>query len=126
MDTRAMEAYAAQLKKITERSDEMMERVADKVAMGFIRTAKQETPVKTGNLRRSWDVDGIDHKGYRTDVTVINPVEYAEYVDKGHRAGKSGWVEGRYMTDKGEEAVERNAERWARPIINSWLGGVMK
>lgn len=123
MDIEELIEYERAIDAMIKKSDEMVERIAEKYAAGYIRAAKKATPVDTGNLRRSWDVDDISHNGDRTDITIINAAEYAEYVDKGHRAGKSGWVEGKFMTTKAAEACDRNGARWARPIIKEWLGG---
>ena len=38
-------------------------------------------------------------------VTIKNPVEYAQYVEYGHRTRKGGWVEGRFMLTISEQEV---------------------
>ena len=42
-------------------------------------------------------------------VEIINPVEYASYVEFGHRTVSGGWVEGRYMLTISEEKLKRIA-----------------
>ena len=64
---------------------------------------------KGGTLRRGWGAkNGKAGREYAQSLTVtksgntymveiINPVEYASYVEFGHRTVSGGWVEGRYM-----------------------------
>lgn len=76
---------------------------------------------KGGTLRRGWGAkNGSAGKQYAQSLTVtkagnnymveiINPVEYASYVEFGHRTVNGGWVEGRYMLTISEEKLKRIA-----------------
>ena len=76
---------------------------------------------KGGTLRRGWGAkSGKDAAGYAQSLTVtktgeeyrieiINPVEYASYVEFGHRTVNGGWAEGRYMLTISEEKLRRIA-----------------
>lgn len=51
-----------------------------------------------GHLRRNWNLDGCTKEGDAYVVTISNNVEYASYVENGHRtADHSGWVEGQFF-----------------------------
>ena len=51
-----------------------------------------------GHLRRNWILDGCTKEGDAYVVTISNNVEYASYVENGHRtADHSGWVEGQFF-----------------------------
>lgn len=42
-------------------------------------------------------------------ITVINPVEYAKFVNYGHRTrGGKGWVEGYFFVEKAEKYINNN------------------
>lgn len=85
--------------------------------------AEGETPVDTGQLRKNWKIDDGVKRGWNYTVTIENPVEYASYVEYGHRPrgkdlaprtrssgyrrGKNTkewkpvvWVEGKWMLHK--------------------------
>ncbi|MCY9658121.1 HK97 gp10 family phage protein [Paenibacillus chondroitinus] len=66
------------------------------------------TPVLTGELRRGWSIGPIQHVGSQIQIEIINPVEYAMYVEYGHRTkDHKGWVEGRFMLTTSIEELER-------------------
>jgi phage gpG-like protein len=78
---------------------------------------------KGGTLRRGWtgklsQSSGATYAaslpvqkiGSTYTIEVINPVEYASYVEFGHRKrGGKGWVEGRYFLTLSEQELERIA-----------------
>lgn len=76
---------------------------------------------KGGTLRRGWGAkNGSAGKEYAQSLTVtktgndymveiINPIEYASYVEFGHRTVNGGWVEGRYMLTVSEEKLKKIA-----------------
>ena len=44
-------------------------------------------------------------------IQIINPVEYASYVEFGHRTRSGGWVDGKYMLTISEERLKQIAPR---------------
>ena len=74
---------------------------------------------KGGTLRRGWTGGKnqsatsyagnlkVNHYGGVYVIDIINPVEYASYVEFGHRTrGGEGWVEGKYMLTISELEVQ--------------------
>ncbi len=71
-----------------------------------------------GTLRNAWTILPIEQHGNEYVVTIINPTEYASYVEYGHRQkpgryvpalGKSlkaGWVKGRFMLTASLQELE--------------------
>lgn len=58
------------------------------------RTVKGRTPVDTGNLRRGWNVANAGVMA----IELFNNVEYAPFVENGHRTrGGGGWVPGQFF-----------------------------
>ena len=98
------------------------------------------TGKKGGTLRRGWtgSKGQASAKGYAEDmkvnhfgdtyvVEIVNPVEYASYVEYGHRtANHSGWVKGQFMMTISEQELERIAPAVLEAKIKKYLGGVMK
>lgn len=77
---------------------------------------------KGGTLRRGWtggknssavayaDSLTIHHFGDAYVIEIINPVEYASYVEFGHRtANHKGWVNGRFMLTISEQEIQQAA-----------------
>ncbi len=66
-----------------------------------------------GTLRRGWSQGGrykIYHSASACMIEINNPVEYASYVEYGHRtANHTGWVPGHFMMTISVEEIQRNA-----------------
>lgn len=58
------------------------------------RTVEGRTPVDTGSLRRGWNVANAGVMA----IELYNNVEYAPFVENGHRTrGGGGWVPGQFF-----------------------------
>lgn len=58
-------------------------------------------------------------------IQIINPVEYASYVEFGHRTKSGGWVEGRYMLTISEEQLKQISPAVLQRMINKKLHEVL-
>lgn len=59
------------------------------------------------------------------EIQIINPVEYASYVEFGHRTRSGGWVEGRYMLTISEEQLKQISPAVLQRMINKKLHEVL-
>ncbi|MDR2943641.1 MAG: HK97 gp10 family phage protein [Methanosarcinales archaeon] len=128
--------------------DEFMRAVAKEFATRFLRLVVKGTPVgiypsgsgKTGGtLRRGWtaqqsgsvsrfvDSLSIRFDGENYTVEIVNDVDYASYVEFGHRTpnGK-GWVSGRFMMTKSEIIANREFPKIAEKKMLEFLKRQMK
>lgn len=140
VDFSQLEAFQKKLEKLP---DEQLQRfitaVSKELAARLIQKVQGYTPVGQypagsgkvgGTLRRGWtgkkDMDAVMYamtlpvvkQGSGYIIKVINPVEYASYVEYGHRQQpgrfvpalgkrlKKGWVEGRFMLTRSEMELE--------------------
>lgn len=130
VDISELVEFQKKLELISEKEREVVIRkITNEAAMRLLGKVRPRTPVgiypaesgKTGGtLRRGWNVKNIKLEkidgGYQ--VKIINPVEYASYVEYGHRQTpgrfvpaigkrlKKGWVEGKFMLTKSEAELE--------------------
>lgn len=58
-------------------------------------------------------------------IQIINPVEYASYVEFGHRTVSGGWVEGQYMLTISEEQLKQISPAVLQRMINKKLHEVL-
>lgn len=90
-----------------------------------------------GTLRRGWTsnknateyVNSLDiqHTGDAYIITITNPVEYASYVEYGHRtANHRGWVEGNFMLTISENEINQAAPQILQKKLTSYLKGIIK
>lgn len=75
----------------------LSEQVLYELANRVLRRTKQKTPVDTGHLRRNWMLGSVTRHGDYMEIEIYNNVEYAGFIEYGHRKPKGGFVQGRYM-----------------------------
>ncbi|BDR66976.1 phage protein [Clostridium tetani] len=77
------------------------------------RKIKKRTPVDSGHLRRNWQVGNVEKRGNAYVVEIFNNLEYASYVEYGHRTrDHKGWVEGRFMATISMQEIERQLPKF--------------
>lgn len=92
-----------------------------------------------GTLRRGWtnesDMDfssyaqslSVEHKGTLYIIEIINPVDYASYVELGHRTkNHKGWVAGQFMLTISEEELQDATPRILEKKIVDMFKDVFK
>lgn len=110
-----------QVKEFRIASGQIHDKVANRIALLAIRKVKKMTPVgETGDLRNNWK-HHVVKKGDEYIIVIYNQVEYASYVELGHRIVREGvtvgWVEGRFMLKLTMEAMEKIAARmWKNEV----------
>lgn len=126
-DVNQLKAFQKSLQEaIDHGTGEVAKRCVNGLAQMLLAGAQNDTPVVTGTLRRGWKATPAVGKGDRYSATVYNDVEYAEYVEYGHRtANKAGWVEGRMMMTSNEKKVNDKADVIIRSAANTYLQEVL-
>ena len=114
-----------------EQVDIFIDACAKELAARLLAKVIKRTPVgdypnssgkKGGTLRRGWtggknssavayaDSLTIHHFGDAYVIEIVNPVEYASYVEFGHRTrNHKGWVNGRFMLTISEQEIQQAA-----------------
>lgn len=145
-DIRGLKELQEELNKLQD-PDQFVESCAKELAARLLRMVVKGTPVgqytkssgkKGGTLRRGWtgsrrssaqsyaDSLTIIHSGDTYVIEIVNPVEYASYVEYGHRTINNGWVPGRLMMTTSEQELERIAPKVLERKIKKYLKGCMK
>lgn len=101
--------------KLTREFDSWLHKFLLDEGMRFIREVKRRTPVDTGDLRNHWAIEGITRTGNLLQVTFVNPMHYASFVEYGHakpyragaEPGSSDWVEGYFMMTVSLQVIQR-------------------
>ena len=127
--------------------DDFIESCAKELAARLLAKVIKRTPVgeypketgkKGGTLRRGWTGEKsggasyanelkVNHFGDVFVIEIINPVEYASYVEFGHRTrGGDGWVEGKFMLTISEQEIERDAPKVLENKLKKKLGECFK
>ena len=126
-----------------QKAEEFMEACAKELAARLLAKVIKRTPVGQypsgsgkvgGTLRRGWTAGKnqnaisyaqslqIQHVGDVYKIVITNPVDYASYVEFGHRTrNHKGWVEGKFMLTISEQ-IQTIAPRVLENKIKKLLG----
>ena len=116
------------------------EECAKELAARLLRKVIKRTPVGQypkgsgkigGTLRRGWrDAMNhimVNHFGDTYVIEIVNPTEYASYVEYGHRtANHKGWVKGQFCMTISEQEMQKIAPKLLESRIKKFLGGAFK
>lgn len=145
-DLRELRRLQERLNRVDEAEiNAFLEACVKELAARLLAKVIKRTPVgqypansgKTGGtLRRGWTSAGTGNSNarqYAESLTVhqyggylvieiINPVEYASYVEFGHRtASHTGWVPGRFMMTISEQEIQNIAPAVLERKINKFI-----
>ena len=124
-------------------TDQFLTSCAKELAARLLAKVIKRTPVgqypsgsgKTGGtLRRGWTAGkssnanayanslNVDKVGTDYVIEITNPVEYASYVEFGHRTrNHKGWVEGKFMLTISEDEIRKSAPRILEKKLEKYL-----
>ncbi len=157
VDFSALSKFQDQLQKLSdEQVEQFIVSCAKELAARLLAKVIKRTPVgdypkstgkKGGTLRRGWtaETEAQAMAGGRSNaqqyaaslpihsfgdvfvVEIINPVNYASYVEFGHRTSNhKGWVEGRFMLTISEQELEADAPMVIENKLKKYLGECFK
>lgn len=146
-DYRQVKNLCDNLSKLENEESAFAESCAKELAARLLALAIRRTPKDTGTLKRGWttqqsgsgseglkthnakqyaDTMKVHHYGDTYVIEVINPIEYASYVEYGHRTrDHQGWVPGKFMMTISEKEIQAAAPRILEKKLNKWLEGCM-
>ena len=103
----------------------------------YKRNAEVRTPVKTGDLRRSWQLKGPFFSGTDISVELRNGKNYASFVENGHRQTpgryvpeigkrlKASWVPGHHFLQKATSETDKQIPQLITPVMDDILRRLM-
>ena len=119
--------------------EEFLEACCKELAARLLAKVIKRTPSDTGGLRRGWTGSknknatayanslSIKHVGNKYQINITNPVEYASYVEYGHRtANHEGWVQGHFMLTISEQELNNTSDRILQAKLNKYMKEVFK
>lgn len=104
--------FRNELKRMLGDVSEIDKRILNKVGNKTVRRLKENTPVDTGFMRRSWKANpAVQHRN-KTEKVIANTADYASFVNDGHRIVRNGvtvgFVEGHFMLERALSQAERD------------------
>ena len=136
-DYRELKKLDERLKQLSEIDiDRLCRETAERIAQILLNKVKKRTPVHIGALRDAWTILPIEKHGEQYTVTIINNLEYASYVEYGHRQTqgryvpalgkclKASWVKGRFMLTISEQELKALTPKVFNKMLYEALKGV--
>lgn len=111
IDIKDLKDYKNNLDKFKSVTNKIFIEAVYEVATRVFQATVKNTPVDTGNLRNSWNIDDIKKKGSVYEIEISNNVKYSSYVEFGHRivvgGNTLGWKDGVFMLTIAEKNLEK-------------------
>lgn len=147
VDFKDLEDFTNKVEQILgeDQMDLFMEACAKELAARLLTKVIKRTPVGVypdrvgGTLRRGWTAEkqqgvmtyvnslNVTHSGDSFTIEIVNPVEYASYVEFGHRTrNHKGWVEGKFMLTISSQEVQEAAPGVLEKKLKRKLGEAFK
>lgn len=148
---KGLEELRRELEKLQKTQEAFLESCARELAGRLLRMVVKRTPVGDysgnpytcasgeqhkghkvpgkvgGTLRRGWTIGEIRKEGSVYKIDIINPVEYAPYVEYGHRtANHKGWVQGHFMMTISEQELRKITPKILEKKIKKHMEGFLK
>lgn len=122
-----------------EQVDKFMESCCKELAARLLAKVIKRTPSDTGVLRRGWTAGSsanattyanslrVNHFGGVYQIEIVNPVEYASYVEYGHRTkDHQGWVNGKFMLTISEQEINSSTQAILTKKLNQFMKDVFR
>lgn len=109
-----IDKFRKELKEMLDDVSEIDKVILNKVGNKAVRRLKEDTPVDTGFMRKSWrTLPAVTNKANEVKKTIVNTADYASYVNDGHRIvnkrGETvGFVKGKYMLERALSQAEKD------------------
>jgi len=113
--------------------ENMLYELAKKMMELVREVAKENTPIDTGNLRKSWSTDNLFLEVVKVGNTYTVSIEnkaynarggagefYASFVEEGYHSRSGRWIPGHWMMATGELEAERQAQKMFDAIVQDW------
>ena len=111
-----LDKFIKDLNKMDDNIKKELQKLIEKYGGLILRGVKQKTPVDTGMLRRSWQLEKGD-----LYVKIFNNVEYGIFIEYGHRTrGGKSYVEGVYMLKTTFEKQIKNFESDLKKLLGKY------
>ena len=137
VNTKDLKIFKENLEKLSDAERQKWSEAAIKeLAARLLAKVIKRTPVGTypksagkkgGTLRRGWTIGAVKRSGGMVTIEVLNPVEYAAYVEFGHRTpNHKGWVDGRFMLTISEQELQKDAPRILKNKLDAFIKGIFE
>lgn len=136
IDYKQFEEFKQSIHKLDKGREEFIQSCVKELSARLLAKVIKRTPVGVyndgrvgGTLRRGWTAGEnteVKQRGDKYVITISNPVEYAPYVEFGHRTkNHNGWVNGKFMLTISVAEINNIAPTLLKKKLEDWLREVI-
>ena len=115
-EIKGIDNFLKNINKIQSNFHSDLQNLVEKHGGILLRNTKLKSPVDTGQLRRSWQLEKGD-----LYVRIFSSCEYVKHVEWGHRTrGGKSYVEGVYMLKTSFEKTEKDFENDVEKLFKKY------
>lgn len=107
---------------LTVQYPEEIQKKLKQIALSAQTSIAYNTPVDTGNLKRSWTISEPKHINGEWTIEVGSNLEYAPHLEYGHKTPSGGFVQGYHMV----EISVKQLEQQLPSDLKDWLQSLMR
>lgn len=123
IDIKGLDEALANIENMSPSIDRELTKTLNDEGIDWRDDVRANTPVDSGELRRSMTFDGVKKHAGGFEMSLTNNMEYAGHVEFGHRTrNKKGFVKGRYMMKKGTIRLEERLPGEIQKAMDRALG----
>lgn len=121
IDFSQLEKFSKNWQEGTKQFDDFLRKFLTEMANRLLAKVKPRTPVDTGALRAAWQIGEIRGSGRNIEIEILNFMDYASFVELGHRTIAGTWVEGRFMLTISIDEIYREMPARFQQQFRVWL-----
>lgn len=137
-DFKQLTEFTKNIEKLNDQQkEEFLESCCKELAARLLAKVVKRTPSDSGTLRRGWTGGrnqnatayanslNVTKVGSRYKIDITNPVEYASYIEYGHRTSNhQGWVNGHFMLTISEQELNSISDAILQKKLNKFMKDV--
>lgn len=137
-DFKQLTEFTKNIEKLNDQQkEEFLESCCKELAARLLAKVVKRTPSDSGTLRRGWTGGrnqnatayanslNVTKVGSRYKIDITNPVEYASYLEYGHRdKSHTGWVNGHFMLTISEQELNSIRDAILQKKLNKFMKDV--
>lgn len=126
-DFEDLKKFAAKLEAVQKSAPDFTRAMANKLAASLLELVRPLTLKDTGALRDAWKVSRVTYGAYTATIRAYNDLEYALYVEAGHRTrDHEGYVPGVHMLAISTADLQMLAPKLIEERVYTWLAENLK
>lgn len=118
----SLREFRDRLKNLSGKSkDNFIRRELNNAGAEMLNRTKSRTPVDTGALKATWNVQPARKVGSGWELVIRNPMHYASYIEFGHRMKNGIYYEPKYMMTRSANEIQKKFPRELELNIVKWF-----